>query len=46
MLEQEVREWQMNGGYPIIVEVPGLHGHLSGRKSLTAAIREAIGIQV
>lgn len=46
MLEQEVRDWQMGGDYPLVVEVPGLHGHLSGRKTLTDAIREAIGIHV
>jgi len=46
MLELDVREWQMGGEYPLIVEVPGLHGHLTGRKTLTDAIREAIGIHV
>lgn len=46
MLEQEVREWQMGGEYPLIVEVPSLHGHMSGRKTLTDSIREAIGIHV
>jgi len=28
------------------VEIPGIEGHLKGRKTLTDAIREAIGIQV
>ena len=46
MLEDEVREWQMKADYPLIVEVPGIHGHLEGRKSLTDSIREAIGIHV
>lgn len=46
MLEGEVREWQMSGAFPLIVEIPGLHGHLPGRKTLTEAIREAIGIRV
>ncbi len=46
MLEQEVRDWQMGGEYPLVVEVPGLHGHMTGRKTLTDAIREAIGIHV
>jgi len=46
MLEEEVREWQMSGEYPLIVEIPGLHGHLAGRKTLTDSIREAIGIHV
>ncbi len=46
MIEGEVRNWQMGGEYPLIVEVPGLQGHMSGRKTLTDAIREAIGIHV
>ena len=46
MLEEEVREWQMSAEYPLIVEIPGLHGHLPGRKTLTDSIREAIGIRV
>lgn len=46
MLEEEVRDWQMKADYPLIVEIPGLHGHLEGRKSLTDSIREAIGIRV
>jgi V/A-type H+-transporting ATPase subunit F len=46
MLEQEVFDWQRSGGYPLIVEIPGIQGHLKGRKSLTDSIREAIGVQV
>ena len=46
MIEKEVLEWQKGGEYPLIVEIPGLQGHLQGRKTLTDAIREAIGVQV
>lgn len=46
MIEDEVLEWQMGGSYPLVVEIPGLHGHIEGRKSLTDSIREAVGIQV
>ena len=46
MLGKEVLDWQKGGKAPLIVEVPGLDGHLSGRKTLTEAIREAVGIQV
>lgn len=46
MLEEEVREWQMGAEYPLIVEIPSLHGHIEGRKTLTDSIREAIGIHV
>ena len=46
MLEEEVLEWQMKGDYPLIVEIPGLQGYLEGKKTLTDAIREAVGIQV
>ena len=46
MIEDEVLAWQKSGNYPLIVEIPGIEGHLKGRKTLTDAIREAIGIQV
>lgn len=46
MLESEVRDWQMGTEYPLIVDIPGLQGHVPGRKSLTDSIREAIGIHV
>lgn len=46
MLSKEVLDWQMKGRAPLIVEIPGLAGHIPGRKSLTDSIREAVGIQV
>ena len=46
MLEKEVLDWQKGGKAPLIVEIPGLQGHLQGRKTLTDSIREAVGIQV
>ncbi len=45
-LGDELIEWQLTGGYPLVVEVPALSGPRSGRKSLVQAIREAIGIKV
>jgi len=38
--------WQLEGRYPLIVELPGIMGHLDGRKSLVDSIREAVGIHV
>ncbi len=46
MIEDEVIAWQKNAQYPLIVEIPGIHGHIEGKKSLTDAIREAVGISV
>ena len=46
LLENEIVDWQMEAKYPLIVEIPGINGHLSGRKTLTDSIREAVGIQV
>lgn len=46
MLEDEMLAWQKKADYPLIVEIPGLGGHLKGKKSLTDAIREAVGISV
>ena len=45
-LEDELQSWQMSGKYPLVVEIPGLHGHISGKKTLTDAIREAVGIHI
>lgn len=46
MLEDEVIQWQKSGQYPLIVEIPGINGHLEGKKTLTDSIKEAIGISV
>ena len=46
LLDDEVVAWQKKATYPLIVEIPGINGHLEGKKSLTDAIREAVGIQV
>lgn len=46
LIQEEEIEWQKTGKYPLIVEVPGLSGEVKGKKSLTDAIREAIGIQI
>lgn len=46
MIEAEEIAWQKTGKFPLIVEIPGLNGHLEGKKSLSQAIREAIGVQV
>ncbi|MCR5436001.1 MAG: V-type ATP synthase subunit F [Treponema sp.] len=46
LIEKEEYEWQKTGKYPLVVEVPGLKGHAEGRKSLSEAIRQAVGISV
>lgn len=46
MLEDEINQWQVKGKFPLIVEIPGLGGHITGKKSLTDSIREAVGIHV
>jgi V/A-type H+-transporting ATPase subunit F len=46
MLEQELFAWQMKSTYPLVVDIPGIHGHIAGRKTLTDAIRAAVGISV
>lgn len=46
LIEDEELEWQKSGNFPLIVEIPGLHGHIEGRKSLSDAIREAIGVEI
>lgn len=45
-IEEEVIAWQKTGRYPLIVEIPGLNGRLEGKRSLSDAIRDAVGVQV
>lgn len=45
-IEEEEIAWQKTGKFPLIVEIPGLNGHLEGKKSLSSAIKEAIGVEV
>lgn len=46
MLEEEINDWQVQGKFPLIVEIPGIQGKIAGKKSLTDSIREAVGIRV
>ena len=41
-----ILKWQLAGKYPLIVEVPGMDGHLEGKKSMLESIRKAIGLAV
>jgi len=46
MIAELVMEWQLSGSYPLIVEIPGIDGHLENRQKLVDAIREAVGVHV
>jgi len=46
MIEEKVMDWQLSGEYPLIVEIPGLDGHLEGKKTMLESIREAVGLHV
>jgi vacuolar-type H+-ATPase subunit F/Vma7 len=46
LIPEAVMDWQFNGSYPLIVEIPGIDGHLENRKSLIDSIREAVGVHV
>lgn len=46
LIQDEELAWQKAGNYPLIVEVPGLDGHLAGRKTLSESIAEAVGLRV
>jgi len=45
-LGEKLIQWQLSDRYPLVVEVPGLMGRLTGRKTLVDSIREVIGIHV
>ena len=46
LIPREVMDWQMGGAYPLVVEIPGIGGHLEGRTSLIDSIRESVGLHV
>jgi V/A-type H+-transporting ATPase subunit F len=46
MIPREVVDWQMSGAYPLLVEIPGIGGHIEGREGLVDATREAVGLHV
>jgi len=46
MLEAEAQEWQVSGGFPLIVEIPSQRGPRHGRKSLVDLVREAVGVGI
>ena len=45
-LDERLMKWQLSGKYPLIVEIPGMDGHLEGKKSMLDSIRKAIGLSV
>ncbi len=46
LIAKEVMDWQYAGAFPLIVELPGIEGHVESRKSLVDSIREAVGVHV
>ncbi|MBL8967517.1 MAG: V-type ATP synthase subunit F [Spirochaetaceae bacterium] len=46
MVEEEAKEWQFGGEYPLIVEIPSPGAGPDEGRSLVAAIREAVGISI
>jgi V/A-type H+-transporting ATPase subunit F len=45
-LGEDLTQWQLAGEYPLVVEIPGIQGRQSGRKTLVDSIREAVGVHV
>ena len=46
LIAREVMDWQVSGAYPLVVEIPGIEGHLENRTSLIDSIRDAVGLHV
>lgn len=46
LLEEETRDWQLGGEYPLIVEIPSPGAEPDEGRSLLAAIRDAVGISI
>ncbi|MBQ7753077.1 MAG: V-type ATP synthase subunit F [Treponema sp.] len=45
-IEEEEIAWQKTGKFPLIVEIPALNGHVKGRKLLSDAIKQAVGVEI
>ena len=45
-IEEEELAWQQTGKFPLIVEIPGLNGHVKGKKLLSDAIKQAVGVEI
>jgi V/A-type H+-transporting ATPase subunit F len=46
MIGDELAEWQLNGAFPLVVEVPPLSGASQQYTRLIDAVRQAIGIKI
>lgn len=46
MIGDELAKWQLNGAFPLIVEVPPLSGTSKQYTRLIDAVRQAIGIKI
>jgi vacuolar-type H+-ATPase subunit F/Vma7 len=46
MIEAEALEWQLAGGFPLIVEIPSQGQPKAGRKGLVDLVREAVGVGI
>jgi vacuolar-type H+-ATPase subunit F/Vma7 len=46
ILESEAIAWQLEGKFPLIVEIPSQGRSRGGRKSLEDLVREAVGVNV
>lgn len=46
LLVEEALEWQLGGGFPLIVEIPSQRQGRPGRKSLEDLVREAVGVGI
>jgi V/A-type H+-transporting ATPase subunit F len=46
LVRSQIQMIRLGRDYPLIVEIPGPEGPLSGRKSLREFVQEAVGVRV
>jgi V/A-type H+-transporting ATPase subunit F len=46
LLDAEALEWQLGGGFPLIVEIPSQSQGRTSRKGLIELVREAVGVGI
>lgn len=46
LIREKLESFIFSENFPLIVEIPGKDGHLSGKKDLRQMVKDAIGIKI
>ncbi len=46
MIQDKISAHELSGAYPLVVEIPGMSGHIKSRGTMMDAIRKAVGFNI